>query len=92
MNAYRIDSYRGAYGRKKYRAPAALRLLHAIFSVLWEVLCAHAETVRAALVLTGLVVILGIVGAMECGAMPFSVGIPICALISVFALRAHFTD
>ncbi|MBQ7660847.1 MAG: hypothetical protein IJS44_02185 [Clostridia bacterium] len=92
MNAYRMDSYPKTFGRKKYRTPAAVRLLRAIVSVTAERLHAHADTIRAASVLTSLFVILGIVGAMECGGLSFAVGIPVCALISLFALRAHFED
>lgn len=92
MNAYRMESYSQTIGRRKYRTHTALRLARAVFSVLAERVHMHKDTLRAAAVLAGLTILLGIVGAMECGTISFAVGIPVCTVISLFALRAHFED
>lgn len=92
MNAYNAYGYREnvAVKRNRLARNTMRRLMRAVFAVLGERL--GSPEVRAAAVIGGFVVALGLVGGMESGAVPIYVGLPVCLVLAAAGLLAHFED
>ena len=92
MNAYNAYTYSGNVSAKKNRS---------LVRILWLYLRAFFETaflrlraldLRVAATIASFVAALGMIGGMECGAVPFYIGLPVCAAIAVAGLIAHFEE
>ncbi len=92
MNAYNAYGYRGNVTAKRNRSAlrTALRFLRAVLAVLAERV--RGVEVRAAFVIAGFVLALGLVGGMESGIVPLYVGLPVCLILAVAGLLTHFDD
>ena len=92
MNAYNTYGYREHVGARRNRSALGTmrRLMRAVFAVLRERL--GSPEVRAAAVIGGFVVALGLVGGMESGAVPIYVGLPVCLALAAAGLLTHFED
>jgi hypothetical protein len=67
-----------------------IRFLRAVFEVICERVSAF--ELRVVAVAVSFVISLGIVGGMECGAVPLYIGLPVCIVLAVAALLTHIDD
>lgn len=92
MNAYNAYGYRGNVTAKRNRSAlrTALRFMRAVAEVVMERI--RGVEVRAAFVVIGFALALGLVGGMESGAVPLYIGLPICLVLAAAGLLTHFDD
>ncbi len=92
MNAYNAYGYRGNVTAKRNRS--ALRTVSCFLRAVLSVIAERLRTVelRAAAVVVGFVLALGLVGGMESGMVPLYVGLPVCLILGVAGLLTHFDD
>lgn len=67
-----------------------IRFLRAVFEVVCERVSAFELRVMA--VAASFIISLGIVGGMECGAVPLYIGLPVCFVLAIAALLTHIDD
>ena len=89
MNAY---GYKENVRVKRNRSVlnTIYRFLKAVFEVLVERITKC--EIRVAAVMTGLAVLIGVVGGIESGAISVSIGLPVCLVLSAAALLIRFEN
>ena len=89
MNAY---GYRTNVGARRNTSALGtiIRFLRAVFEVVCERVSAF--ELRVVAVAVSFAISLGIVGGMECGAVPLYIGLPVCIVLAVAALLTHIDD
>lgn len=92
MNTYNAYTYRGNVSAKANRS--LLRLIWLYLRAFFEVAFARvrAQDLRAVATVASFVAALGLIGGMEFGAVPFYIGLPVCAVIAIAGLVAHFEE